>query len=43
MQTDIIWLVTFYVPWDDHVQTFAPKLEMSFADLTKKGYNVQFG
>ena len=43
MDKNAIWLVTFFVPWDDHIKSFAPKLEMSYADLTKKGYNVRFG
>jgi len=43
MQPGAIWLVTFFVPWDEHIQSFAPKLEMSFADLTSKGFNVRFG
>ena len=43
MQPEEIWLVTFFVPWDEHILTFAPKLEMSYADLTKKGYKVRFG
>jgi hypothetical protein len=43
MDTEAIWLITFYVPWDEHVKPFAPKLEMSYADLLSKGYNVRFG
>ena len=39
----MIWLVVFYVPWDDHVKSFAPKLEKSLADLQNKGYRVRFG
>lgn len=35
--------MVFYVPWDEHIKPFAPKLEMSYADLLKRGYTVKFG
>lgn len=31
------------MPWDSNVREFAPKLEGSLADLTKRGFNVNFG
>ena len=37
-EKDKVWLVVFYAPWDEHVKSFAPKLEMALADLTSKGY-----
>ena len=43
LDEDSIWLVVFYVPWDEHIKPFAPKLEMSYADLLKRGYTVKFG
>ena len=43
LSEDSIWLIVFYVPWDEHIKPFAPLLEMSYADLTSKGYSVRFG
>ena len=42
-QTDAIWLVTFYAPWDENAHDFSPRLEAAAADLKKHGYKINFG
>ena len=32
-EKQMIWVVIFYVPWDSHIMSFAPKLEQSLAEL----------
>ena len=42
-QTDAIWLVTFYAPWDENAHDFSPRLEAAATDLKKHGYKINFG
>jgi len=40
---DSLWLIAFYVPWCEHAQAFAPKLEAVADDLRLHKYNINFG
>jgi len=39
---DVMWLVTFYVPWCPHAQAFAPKLEAVAESLKSHSYTINF-
>ena len=43
MDTESIWVIAFYVPWCEHTEAFAPKLEAAVKDLQAKGYSVKMG
>ena len=40
MDTESIWVIAFYVPWCEHTEAFAPKLEAAVKDLQANGYSV---